>query len=232
MSQFRVEKRRVGAELTLTSGARRRGDFFLAAAHASQAGPERVADLLNASSGSGFVPFDTARPTTPETVLVNRAHIVYVRLTEASNEPQLDAGYEFATERRVEMLLSNGERLRGAVRVFCPQGRDRLSDYARSTETFRYLEAPDAIFVVNAGHIVELREERVPPIDDLFRGMCAAGASDLHLSSGMPPLASAVVMYRRTVLTFKPSCAAIRLRATPPSHSRRTSLTSSIVTSR
>jgi twitching motility protein PilT len=28
----------------------------------------------------------------------------------------------------------------------------------------------------------------VPGIDDLFRGMCEAGASDLHLSSGMPPL--------------------------------------------
>ncbi len=38
--------------------------------------------------------------------------------------------------------------------------------------------------------------------------------------------------YRRTVLTFSPSCAAIRLWAVPLSHSRMTSLTSSIVTSR
>ena len=157
MSQYRVEKRRVAAELTLTDGVRRRGHIFLASAHAAQAGPERVADLLNAESG--FFPFDTASPAAPETVLVNRAHIVHVKLVEPSNEPQLDAGYDVATVRRVEMLLSNGERLRGAVRVYCPQGRDRLSDYARSTLTFRYLETPAAIFVVNSDHVVELREE-------------------------------------------------------------------------
>ena len=157
MSQYRVEKRRVAAELTLANGLRRRGHIFLASAQAAQAGPERVADLLNAESG--FFPFDTVSPAAPETVLVNRAQIVYVKLIDPSNEPQLDAGYDIATVRHVEMLLSNGERLRGAVRVYCPQGRDRLSDYARSTETFGYLESPAATFVVNTDHIVELREE-------------------------------------------------------------------------
>jgi hypothetical protein len=157
MSQYRVEKRRVGAELTLTSGPRRTGCFFLTPAQASPARTERVADLLNAEAG--FFPFDIASPAPAETVLVNREQVVYVKLIEPSNEPQLDAGYDVARERRVEMLLSNGERLHGAVRVYCPEGRDRLSDYARSTLRFRYVETPAAIFVVNASHIVELREE-------------------------------------------------------------------------
>ena len=157
MSQFRVEKRRVGAELTLASGLRREGHFFLAASGPAQAGPERVADLLNA--GPGFFPFDTVSRVGPDTLLINRAHVVCVRLTDRAEEARLDAGYEVATERHVQMVLSNGLRLRGAVRVHRPEGRDRLSDYTRSPLIFRYLEADDATFVVNFDHVVELTEE-------------------------------------------------------------------------
>src|SRR5262249_694535 len=68
MSQFRVEKHRAEAELTLSSGESRRGCFFLALSSASHAGPERVKDVLNFEPG--FLPFETAEPV--ETVLVNR----------------------------------------------------------------------------------------------------------------------------------------------------------------
>src|SRR5262245_19738639 len=57
MSQFRVEKRRVEAELTLSSGERLKGCFFLATSSATHPGPERVVDLLN--SEQGFFPFET-----------------------------------------------------------------------------------------------------------------------------------------------------------------------------
>jgi hypothetical protein len=63
-----------------------------------------------------------------------------------------------APERHVVMLLSNGTTLRGAVRVYRPEGRDRLSDYAQSAEAFRYLENGDGTFVINRAHIVNLRE--------------------------------------------------------------------------
>src|SRR5437867_1727938 len=155
MSQFRVEKRRVEAELTLSSGHSVRGIFFLAGSCSRHSGPERIADLLNAQDG--FFPFETARDPA-DTVLINRAHVVSVRLLEHPDEPQLDPGYLVAPERQVVMLLSNGARLRGAVRVYRPEGRDRLSDYAQSSETFRYLESADGTFVVNCAHIVNLRE--------------------------------------------------------------------------
>ena len=57
------------------------------------------------------------------------------------------------------MLLSNGTRLRGAVRVYRPQGRDRLSDFARAGETFRYLETENATYLINVRHLIELAEE-------------------------------------------------------------------------
>ena len=47
-------------------------------------------------------------------------------------------------------------------RVYRPSGRDRLSDYARGPEIFRYVETADGTVIVNADHIVELRETTEP----------------------------------------------------------------------
>jgi hypothetical protein len=156
MSEYRVEKHRAEAELTLSSGGLLQGWFFLAGSSATHAGPERVADVLNAESG--FFPFQVPAGATPDTVLINRPQLISVRLLDETTEAQRDPGYEVATVRQVEMLLSNGEMLSGTVRVYRPQGRDRLSDYARSTDLFRYLENAEGTFVVNVAHIVQLRE--------------------------------------------------------------------------
>lgn len=154
MSQFRVEKRRAEAELTLSSGDALRGWFFLAGSGVTYPGPERVADLLN--SESGFFPFETSDPVT--TVLVNRAHLVFARLLTTADEVRLDAGYDVATARQVVVRMSTRAALRGTVRVYRAEGRDRLSDYARSNELFRYLENADGTYVVNTAHIVDLCE--------------------------------------------------------------------------
>jgi hypothetical protein len=156
VSEFRVEKRRAGAALTLSTGASIRGCFFLAGSSATHAGPERVADLLNAETG--FFPFELNADSSPYTVLYNRSQLVVVTLLEDTVEAQLDPGYSVATEREVRILLSNGRTVEGLVRVYRPTGRDRLSDYARAPEMFRYVETPEATVIVNSAHIVELRE--------------------------------------------------------------------------
>ena len=156
VSEYRVEKRRAEAALTLTTGATVRGCFFLAGSRASHGGPERVADLLNAEIG--FFPFELTADSGPCTVLYNRTQLIVVTLLENTIEAQLDPGYSVATERQVRMLLSNGETVHGRVRVYRPTGRDRLSDYARHPETFRYVETDEATLIVNSAHIVELRE--------------------------------------------------------------------------
>jgi hypothetical protein len=156
VSEFRVEKRRAEAVLTLTTGATVRGCFFLAGSRANQVGPERVADLLNGETG--FFPFELQAQATPHTVLYNRSQVVLVTLVENAVEATLDPGYSVATEREVQMLLSSGRIIAGNVRVYRPAGRDRLSDYARLPEAFRYVETADATVIVNCAHIVELRE--------------------------------------------------------------------------
>jgi hypothetical protein len=156
VSEFRIEKRRAEAALTLATGTTVRGCFFLSGSSASHAGPERVADLLNAETG--FFPFELKTTGEPFTVLYNRAQVVLVSLLDETIEAQLDPGYSVATERVIRILLSNGDAVDGIVRVYRPSGRDRLSDYARAPEIFRYVETPGGTVIVNAEHIVELRE--------------------------------------------------------------------------
>ncbi len=153
MSEFRVEKRREAAEITLTTGATIAGHFFLSGSSQSHAGPERVGDLLNLEPG--FFPFGSANG---DTVLINRAHVVKVVLPEHVIEAQLDDGYDVATRRHVSILLSSGEKVTGQVAVYRPPGRDRLSDYAHIDDRFRYVEQADRTLLINSLHIVSLLE--------------------------------------------------------------------------
>jgi hypothetical protein len=156
MSEFRVEKRRAEAVLTLSTGARVEGAFFLAGSSAGHAGPERVGDLLNGDAS--FFPFEHTGLAPLQTGLYNRAHVTMVALPPGVSEAQLDPGYALATRRRVSILLSTGLHVAGMVSVYQPAGRDRLSDYAQSNEVFRYLETADHTLIINSAHIVELRE--------------------------------------------------------------------------
>jgi hypothetical protein len=150
-SQFRVEKHRSHAVVTLTGGAAVIGYFFLAEAGPTLPGRERIAELLN--SESGFFPFEDEDG---RTILYNRDHLVSVEVSD--DEARRDPGYAVATARTVSVLLSNGQRIDGSVRVYRPEGRDRLSDWARHGQRFRYIETADATFIVNVDHIVHVRE--------------------------------------------------------------------------
>jgi hypothetical protein len=156
ISEFRVEKSKVEATLTLSSGVTVSGYFFVSSNSRTHDGPECVGDVLNGESG--FFPFQLKGLRAGSTVLYNRDHVIAVELADR-NEVRRDPGYAVATERIVTMFLANGTRLRGAVRVFRPRGHDRLSDFARGHETFRYLEAKNATYLVNIRHVLELTEE-------------------------------------------------------------------------
>jgi hypothetical protein len=153
MSEFRLEKIRVPAELTLTNGDPIAGCFFVAGFASDHDGPERLGELLNGRDG--FFPFQRADGTT---ALYNRPHIVLVRLGENVHEAELEPGYAVAKKRRVSMTLSTGETLAGLVPIYRPPGRDRLSDYSQFDEPFRYLVMADRTLLVNSSHIVELTE--------------------------------------------------------------------------
>jgi hypothetical protein len=160
VSEFRVEKGRAGAVITLSDGTSVHGNFFVSGSSATYNCPERVKDVLG--NDAGFFPFEVGGVAGAErTVIYNRAHVVMVKLGD-EGEARRDPGYEVATRRSVSMLLSNGTRLLGTVVVHRPQGHDRLSDFARSSDAFRYVEIGGGTLIVNVAHIIELSETTEP----------------------------------------------------------------------
>jgi hypothetical protein len=154
-SELRVEKHRTDAVVTLVTNENIRGCFFTADSSARRDGAERIGDLLN--SETGFFPFEVQTDGGgTSTVLYNRIHVIAVQVMD--DEVRRDPGYEVATRRFVSLLLSNSQRVDGDVRVYRPEGRDRLSDWTRQPEVFRYVEAKDATYIVNAAHIVAVTE--------------------------------------------------------------------------
>ena len=154
-SEYRVEKRRADATVTLSSGTAERGCFFLASSSTRHDGPERVADLLN--SETGFFPFEIHGDDGVRTVLYHRSHVVFVTHRRRTRRRSIPAT---ASPRggSSRSCSRTAQRIIGAVRVYRPEGRDRLSDWARQPETFRYIETGDATIVVNFAHIVEVSE--------------------------------------------------------------------------
>ena len=158
MSEYRVEKTRVPATLTLSTGTTVDGHFFLSGGAPTHAGPERVIDLLNADTG--FLPFEPearGKDQAP-TALYNRAHIVTVLLPTRDVALERDPSCSVAKQQSVSIRLSNGELLAGTVHVVRPIGNDRLSDYTALHEAFRAIETPDRTLIVNSAYVVSLLE--------------------------------------------------------------------------
>jgi hypothetical protein len=154
MSQFKVEKDRVPASLSLATGQTITGSFFVLGSLNTAIGRERVGDLLNAEDG--FFPFQREDGATAQ---FNRAHVVLVRLPSGVDEESLEPGYDVAQRRNVVITLSTGARIDGTVAVYGPVGYDRLSDYTRRAKHFRYVFTPFGSVIVNADHIVEVIEK-------------------------------------------------------------------------
>jgi hypothetical protein len=156
MSNFRFEKDRVSASLSLATGHVVSGCFFVLGS-VPITGRERVGDLLNAEDG--FFPFQRDDGTTAQ---YNRAHVVLVRLPAGLAEETLEPGYHVATLRPVVITLSTGAHIDGSVAVYGPVGHERLSDYTRSEKHFRYVVTSSGTVIINSDHIVEVIEKAEP----------------------------------------------------------------------
>jgi hypothetical protein len=153
-SNLRIEKQRSQAEVSLATGEIAHGNFFTSARSALHAGPERIGDVLNGDSD--FIPFERHSERSRQMVIYNRAHIITVSVSP--DEPRQEPGYGVAMRHEVSMVLSNGRRLVGSVRVYQPDGYHRLSDWSKSCDDFHYLETDASTLLVNRQHIVEVSE--------------------------------------------------------------------------
>jgi hypothetical protein len=153
-SDLRFEKRRNKAVILFSTGETVEGNFFTGAGSVLRSGPERIGDLLNAESG--FFPFEVSNQDGPQTLIYNRAYVVTVSVS--SDEPRQELGYDVATPKSVSIRLSTGQRLLGSIRIYRPEGHNRLSDWSKSRSQFHYLETDAFALLVNSAHIVEVSE--------------------------------------------------------------------------
>src|SRR5258708_9851603 len=112
-SQFRFDKHRAEAVVTLVTNENIKGCFFTAAS-ARRDGAERIGDLLN--SETGFFPFEVHSDGEATTVLYNRIHVIAVRVMD--DEARRDPGYAVAPRRIGAILLSNIQRVPGELRDY------------------------------------------------------------------------------------------------------------------
>ena len=96
------------------------------------------------------------------TILYNRDHVVFVELAD-KDEPRRDPGYDVATEKighDADVQRHAASRRRPCV---SPAGTRSLERFRAGAETFRYLEAENATYIINVHHLVELAEETPAP---------------------------------------------------------------------
>ena len=144
-SAFRFVKRRGEAVIVCLVGRHH---------HGRSSGGRTVVDLLNLETG--FFPFEIRSGGGTQTVLYHRAHVI------TSSLPENEAPRDAAT--RSPSAATSGSCCRTAAasrrRPGLPaRGRDRLSDWARQPETFRYVETDEGHVLVNVAHIVAVTEE-------------------------------------------------------------------------
>lgn len=151
MSNLRVPKRRVPAEVLLASGESRRISLFLAEAGAGHAGPERPSDLLRA-------PEDFLPAVDEESGLItflNRAALALVRVDRAL-EPDGADGITLPAEHEVEVLLRTGARLRGFLSYLPALPHHRVLDFLNERSPFLRLLEEGTVALVSKRHVAQV----------------------------------------------------------------------------
>jgi hypothetical protein len=150
---LKVPKRRVQVEVLIPGGGARQVIVFLAEFAPTHTGPERLSDLLNAEDE--FVPaLDVATDTM---MFLGRHSIAAARV---AHEWELGEQIEEGVKHEVEITLTDGTTLRGAVFFVLPHARSRLLDYLNDAQPFVRLAEPSRVALINKRHIARVIPQR------------------------------------------------------------------------
>ena len=151
VSDLSVPKHRVEVRIAVGGGDWRTVVVFLAAQAEDHAGPERVSDLLERDEAF----FPAQEVATGETWFVSRAALSAIRIPRGVERDE-DA-LTIPTEHQVEVVLRDGERLRGAVFYVLPRDRSRVVDFLNVAPHFFPLLSPDGdVLLVNRAHVARV----------------------------------------------------------------------------
>jgi len=154
VSEYRVPKRELPAEVTLWGQPPSRVSLFLSARAGRDSGFERPSELLNGPGA--FLPVTR---TEGEFSLFRRDAVLFVTVPaaeELGGERPLPE--EFPSEEvhstLVELTLEGGPSIRGWIRYLRPDNRSRLVDFLNEPERFLIVRTEELVHLVNKNRIV------------------------------------------------------------------------------
>jgi hypothetical protein len=146
MEPLKVPKRRVVIDVAFADGESRRVAVFLSELASAHGGQERVADLFNGAQE--FIP--AAEIEGAAMSFLARDAIAVVR----SDEPLWDRDeVNLPDEHEVEVLLGNGQSVRGLLSYVLPPERCRVVDYLNEEAPFFALLEDGRTALVNKRHV-------------------------------------------------------------------------------
>jgi hypothetical protein len=157
MSDLRVPKHKVAADVILPGGVVRRMAFFLAYAAPDHDGPERPLDLLNGDED--FLPaFDEEAGAM---TFLHRKGALAVRVDLAHDAD--DEAATLPTEHEVDVHLADGTVQRGLVSFVRPPDHSRLVDVLNEPPPFFRLHQGAQVAYLNKRHVALVALRSHPP---------------------------------------------------------------------
>lgn len=157
MSDYKVPKRQVVAEARLLGAMTRQWEIFLSDVAEARAGPERATDLFNRKHR--FLP---VKDKELGHLVVNTQSVLFATVpadaefaSDALSPEDLAASMSVTTV--VELVLEDGQSLRGTLVYLQPEGRQRLQDYLNEAPTFIAIRDGDRGHIVNTARVVQVR---------------------------------------------------------------------------
>jgi hypothetical protein len=152
MSEYRIEKVRRHVSLALSGVGTLKGDIFLQPSARYRAGPQDPAELFN--EPEAFIPFVT---DADDLILLAKERVAWVQFDDEDSDTSPDG----TPGTSVEVVLTDGSRLDGELRLDTRSDRSRLVDFMNGGhQRFLSLRSPAAICLVNWREIAQVRERR------------------------------------------------------------------------
>jgi hypothetical protein len=154
MEELQVPTRRIAVELFTSDGRRLHGWLFAGESPWGYTDREEAARILN--DERAFLPF--GRPGReegrPVLELLNKDHIVRVRLEAAVPEVEADDG---SYSPSCTIVLSDGERLSGRLRLPTPLSASRLIDKLNLAPRFLPFATQHGVQLLHRDHVARVQ---------------------------------------------------------------------------
>ncbi len=153
MEELQIPVRRIAVEVVVTTGARVHGALFTHGSPYHAGEPDELLELLN--DERRFLPL--AVTDGPETFVVNKEHVVRVRLRQPAGKLEnLPADTAAGKPAECRLFLSDGSCVSGRVSLPTPSNSSRTVDKLNRSGPFITLVGAEGVDFVRTSHVVHV----------------------------------------------------------------------------